>query len=74
MRKVFCNRCGKELDEFDSFNNFHWDYHIGYGSLYDGDHFEIDLCCPCFDEVAAALALECQFSPFNVKEGVNRDV
>lgn len=74
MKKYFCNRCGKELDEWDSFNYFHWDFRLGYGSLYDGDRFELDLCCACFDEMAATLVQDCRFSPFDTKEGVARDV
>jgi len=58
LRNV-CNRCGKELDFFDQQQDFTIHKHIGYGSVHDGDHVNLQLCCECFDKAVA----ECKISP-----------
>lgn len=51
--KIFkCDFCGKELDELDTQEGFGFHHpHIGYGSQYDGESIDIDLCCDCFDKM-----------------------
>lgn len=52
MKILKCDFCGKELNELDSQENFGFHYqHIGYGSQYDGESIDIDLCCDCFDKM-----------------------
>ena len=49
-----CNRCGKLEQNADSFteNGFHnFGVNFGYGSKYDTDQWEFDLCEDCLFEV-----------------------
>ncbi len=48
--KAFCSFCGKEFDEVTtSFNGFGSLYfHFGYGSDFDDDRFELEICDDCF--------------------------
>ncbi len=54
-----CNRCGKDLDLFDSQQDFTIHRQIGYGSIYDGDAVTLRLCSKCFDD----LVDECVVCP-----------
>lgn len=58
MKILKCDFCGKELNELDSQENFGFHYqHIGYGSRYDGESIDIDLCCNCFDKMMSDYVL-----------------
>lgn len=49
---IYCNMCGKKFDDLDRQNGFGLHYsNIGYGSQYDGESIDIDLCCDCFDKM-----------------------
>lgn len=63
MRKHFCNICGKEFDEWDSLNGFSVDVYPGYGSKYDGDNVQMDICCACFDKMVDVLTEKCVYNP-----------
>jgi len=64
MEKIFCNICGKEFDEFDMQEGFGFDYHIGYGSKFDGERIKIVFCCDCFDKIVDEYILpQCQIPP-----------
>lgn len=54
-----CNRCGKELDFWDVQEDFTIHRHVGYGSIYDGEVVNLQLCGDCFDEIVS----ECKISP-----------
>lgn len=58
MTKTFCNMCGKEFDQWDEQEHFgiHKQY-IGYGSRYDENHLELDLCCECMDKIIDACKI-----------------
>ena len=51
MRKTVCNMCGKVFDEWDEEEDFGLHYDVGYGSVFDGEHINCDLCCECFDKL-----------------------
>ena len=52
MKISKCDICGKVLDEFDLQENFGLHYNnIGYGSKFDGEKINIDMCCGCFDKM-----------------------
>ena len=52
MAKVTkCNMCGKVFDNYDEFMGFSIHRILGYGSKYDGDTLELDLCCECVDKL-----------------------
>lgn len=63
--KTFCNRCGKRFDMWDELNGFESEARLGFGSKYDGDILQLDLCCACMD----ALIEECRISPLVSGEG-----
>lgn len=59
-KNVVCNKCGKRLDIWDTQEDFSiYRNQIGYGSKYDGDSIELDLCCDCMDELIDG----CKVSP-----------
>ena len=47
--KYKCNKCGKEMDEYDKSLGFNFSAKLGYGSKYDGEYVRVDLCCDCAD-------------------------
>ena len=50
-KEITCNKCGKK--------NFSVYRRLGYGTKYDGDDLELDLCCDCMEK----LIDECIISP-----------
>lgn len=67
MTKKICNCCGKEFDRWDAEEDFSMYWHVGYGSKHDGDTFDCDLCCDCFDRFADDLAAKCIHSPWETR-------
>ena len=57
--KRFCNKCGKELDEWDVQEDFSIFRHLGYGTRHDGETLLLQMCCECMDK----LIDECEVSP-----------
>lgn len=51
-KKMYCNKCGKEMDFWDKQEEFSIHTHCGYGTKFDGSHLELDLCCDCMEELA----------------------
>ena len=49
LDKVFCNKCGAQIDEaivkYEGFGQL--DLSFGYGSCFDGDQYRGDLCDRC---------------------------
>ena len=58
-KEITCNRCGKKFDIWDMQENFSINTRLGYGTKYDGDDLELDLCCGCMEK----LIDECAISP-----------
>lgn len=50
-----CTMCNKIFDEWDLQEDFSWRKWIGYGSKYDLNKLDLDLCCDCFDKVLAFI-------------------
>ena len=65
MTKVICNMCGKELDEWDLQESQDYSLHtkIGYGSKYDGNNIDLDLCCDYFDKLLDKTISLFKYSP-----------
>ena len=59
----FCNKCGKILDNVDREASYAINGRIGYGSKYDGEDFELNLCCDCMDN----LIDSCLITPLKIK-------
>lgn len=55
--------CGKQFDIWDEQENFGIHHLVGYGSKYDGERIEMDLCCDCFDKIIDTLIPMCVHSP-----------
>jgi len=50
--KIICNRCGKEEKVTDYFSDIQSQkFDFGYGSSYDGDTWEFELCDNCAKEI-----------------------
>lgn len=47
----FCNKCGKKLDVWDIQECFQINRPLGYGTKFDGDTLQLDLCCSCMEEI-----------------------
>jgi hypothetical protein len=58
-REYICNKCGKRMNEYDIQERLSVYQNLGYGSKFDGERVEIDLCCDCFDTIIE----ECKISP-----------
>lgn len=56
-KQTCCNMCGKEFDEFDMFAKFAINTQIGYGSVHDGEHLDLHLCCDCMDHLIDSCAV-----------------
>ncbi len=63
-KKTFCNMCGKPFDFFDAQNDFSIDRFIGFGSVNDEEHLQLELCCDCMDRIIA----ECKIPPLESDE------
>lgn len=64
MTKRICNVCGKGFDFWDEQENFSLYRSVGYGSAFDGENIELDMCCRCFDEMMHTYLLpKCLISP-----------
>lgn len=61
--KTLCNLCGKEFDIWDEQEEFGIHTRPGYGSQYDGDDVDLDLCCRCFDRLMNKLIPMCKLDP-----------
>ena len=56
-RVITCNKCGKRLDEWDIQEEFRFYGRLGYGTTYDGNSIELDLCCECMEELIDSCAI-----------------
>ncbi len=54
-----CNICGEEFDVFDSHENFSINKYLGYGTKYDGDYLNLNICCDCMNKIIE----DCKISP-----------
>ena len=49
---------------WDTQENFGFHHHVGYGSEFDGEVINLDLCCECFDKLMKKHILpNCRISP-----------
>lgn len=55
--EVYCNKCGKKMDVWDIQAGFSIHQNIGYGSRYDGDNLNLNLCCDCMDKLIEECAI-----------------
>ena len=65
-RTITCNVCGKEFNFWDEQHLFKVYRRMGYGTKYDGDMLELDMCCDCMD----TLIDKCKVNP--IKSCLNR--
>lgn len=60
--KIICNKCGREFDDWDYIENFKLKKErLGYGTKYDSDRLDLDLCCSCVEQ----LIDDCKISPIS---------
>lgn len=60
-----CSVCGKTFDFWDNQEDFCFERYIGYGSKYDMEHIQLNLCCDCFDKVLDWLLPQCSIDPMS---------
>ena len=48
---ITCNRCGISDENIDSSNIETWSHNFGYGSKFDTDIVEFELCDVCYSEI-----------------------
>lgn len=60
----YCNMCGKKFDIWDVMENFAFHRKLGYGTRYDGDTLDLELCCDCMNE----LIERCKITPIEQSE------
>lgn len=63
QNKIICNLCGKEMDIWDKKEEFSIHRRCGYGTKYDGETIELDICCDCMER----LIDSCKVPPVNNK-------
>jgi len=56
---IKCNMCGKDFEVWDAQEDFSIHKQFGYGTIYDGDHLNLHLCCECIEKVIDM----CKISP-----------
>ena len=50
-KEVYCNMCGKKFDMWDVNEDFSLFRVLGYGTSYDGETLDLDICCGCMDRI-----------------------
>ena len=67
-KQHFCNKCGKDLDFWDSQEDFTiFKQQLGYGTIFDGEKLELRLCCGCLEEIVNS----CVITPIIPGGGIN---
>lgn len=56
-KELTCNVCGKKFDFWDTQENYNIFTHCGYGSKYDGEIVDLDICCDCFDRLVEGCVI-----------------
>ena len=51
MTMKVCNLCGGEFDVFDEQEGFSIHKTCGYGTKFDGERLELDICCGCMEKL-----------------------
>ena len=59
-----CTMCGKRFALHDKFADLCFEKQIGYGSVYDSERLQLNLCCECFDRLADILNFICKENIF----------
>lgn len=63
-RTTICNMCGSGFETTDMTGGLSLYTRLGYGTKYDGDDLELDLCCKCTE----TLIENCRVSPIKESE------
>lgn len=61
--KTLCNVCGKEFDMWDEQEDLGLHTRFGYGTKFDGDSIDLDICCNCFDKLMDKFIPMCKINP-----------
>lgn len=61
-----CNICGKEFDMWDEQEAFSLHKQLGYGTKFDGEYLNINICCECMENIICS----CQISPLTDVEEI----
>lgn len=59
-----CNVCGNSIEQvFENQMIVSLHERIGYGCKYDGNTFDLDICCNCFDKLIDGFVEKCVINP-----------
>lgn len=61
--KEYCNKCGKKMDVYDLQTGIRMHDVLGYGSRYDGQTINLDLCSECTDELIDYIKSAGKYDP-----------
>jgi hypothetical protein len=56
-KETICNQCGRVFDIWDTQANFSIRGQLGYGTKYDGERLELDLCCDCMERLIGTCVI-----------------
>ena len=57
MKKTICNMCGNEFGIWDEIEGFSIHKKCGYGTKFDGEDLELDLCCSCMEKLIESCSV-----------------
>lgn len=60
MLKHVCNICGKDFGLVDEREDFSIRRTAGYGTMFDGQRIDLDICCSCFERRIVPM---CKIAP-----------
>lgn len=63
MTVIKCNCCGKAINNQRHPYGLGVHKKIGYGSKFDGQEIEIDLCCNCLDKLLNLMIKKFKYNP-----------
>lgn len=67
-KSIRCTMCNKILNEFDINGDFSYHKWIGYGSKYDENRLDVELCGECFDKVVSFIVNNSATNPLKEYE------
>lgn len=68
MKTIKCNVCGCDFDCWDRQSGYGIHHDIGYGSQYDGETINLNICCGCFDILLGIIVPICKINPMDENE------
>lgn len=68
MTSIQCNVCGRDTRNTEVHIEIQIHQLIGYGSRYDGEKIDFDVCAKCVDTILEAISKVCKISPIHIEQ------